>query len=67
MRTKELAEEYRRSAALLRGRIGELKEQIAETEDRGERAELISRLLRLADMWRDTRDIADHLEEYYEI
>ena len=67
MRTKELAEEYRRSAALLRGRIGELKEQISEAADKRERAELISRLLKLAGMWRDTRDIAEYLEGYYDI
>ena len=68
MTLSELAVEYRASGALLRRRIGELKEALrtdgtlSETEKRRLRA----RIDTLASMYRDVSETAVNLERYYD-
>ena len=68
MTLSELAIEYRESAALLRRRIGELREllktngRLTETEKRRLRA----RIDTLASMYRDVSETAVNLERYYD-
>ena len=60
----ELAAEYSRSAALVRQRIVEL-ERVMEGADDSLRLQLEGRIRPLRSMYRDTRQIARHLERYY--
>ena len=64
MTIQELAVEYGRSAALVWERIKEL-ERAAEGADDALRAQLEGRLRPLRAMYRDTRQVARHLEGYY--
>ena len=61
----ELALEYEQAAALLRGRISELERAMRETGDEVSRARLDRRLRPLRSMYRDTRAVARHLNDYY--
>lgn len=65
MTIHRLADEYRISAALLRGRIRELEAQSKDTQDEGQQHLLERRLRPLRIMYRETRDVARHLERYY--
>lgn len=65
MTIHRLADEYSQSAALLRGRIRELEERYKGTKDEGEQHQLERRLRPLRAMYRETRDVARHLEHYY--
>ena len=65
MRICELALEYGESAARLRGRISELERARRETEDEQLRLQLDHRLRPLRSMYRDTREVARYLENYY--
>lgn len=66
MKLKELAVSYRESACRLARRIGQLKEELAHTEDPLERCLLRSRIESLRTMYRETRDVAVVCERYYE-
>ena len=61
----ELALEYEQTAALLRGRISELERAMKEAGDELSRARLDRRLRPLRSMYRDTREVARHLSDYY--
>lgn len=62
----DLSLEYQGAAQALRERIRQLEEEQAGEED-GERRLLLDHRLRLLrSMWRDTREVARHLEHYYE-
>ena len=65
MTIPQLAEEYRRSAELLRGRMAELRQQRKETEDELLRLKLDRRLRPLQAMYRETRQTARYLTDYY--
>ena len=62
----ELGMEYGAAAALLLGRIAELEQALAELEG-GEpaRQQLEGRLRPLRAMYRETRAVARHLQNYY--
>ena len=63
---KELANEYRESAAMLTERMNELKEQIADSNIcEMERMRLRRRLGALKTMYYDTLKTAKYLEGYY--
>ena len=61
----ELALEYEQSAALLRGRISELERALREAGDEPRRVQLDRRLRPLRSMYRDTREVARYLNDYY--
>ena len=65
MTIPELAEEYRRSAELLHGRMQELRRQMKATEDELLRLKLDRRLRPLQTMLRETRQTARYLADYY--
>ena len=65
MTIPELAEEYSRSARLLRERMTELRQQRKETEDELLRLRLDRRLRPLQTMYRETRQTARYLADYY--
>ena len=64
MTIEELALEYGRSAALVRERIKEL-ELAAKTADDGDRLLLEGRLRPLRTLYRETRETAQYLAQYY--
>jgi len=67
MTMKQLSCEYRRSAELLRQRIGELTPLISEKSLNGsEKALLASRVVMLNSMLTDTLALAVLTERYYE-
>lgn len=66
LKLKELAVSYRESACRLAQRIGQLKGELARTEDPLERCLLQSRIESLRTMYRETRDVAVVCERYYE-
>ena len=66
MTLKEMAAEYRRNCVLLKERMGQLK-QDAQTEQDPAAAQLLRR--RLADLtalYREGREVALHMERYYD-
>ena len=65
MTISELAEEYSRSAALVRQRITELERDLEGTEDEELRLRLDRRIRPLRAMFRETRQVARYLERYY--
>lgn len=65
MTIPQLAEEYRRSADMVRQRIAELERAMEETEDEELRFRLDSRIRPLRTIYRQTRDTARYLESYY--
>jgi len=67
MTLSELGTDYRRSAALLKGRITELKRTLAETNMcEMEKLRLRVRIDTLSSMYRDVCDTAVYLEHYYD-
>ncbi len=64
MTIQELAQEYSRSATLLRGRIVELERAMEAESDEEVRHQLDGRLRPLRSMYRDTRMVAHYLERY---
>lgn len=62
----EIAAEYRVQALSLRTRIRELQAVRRTTDSPVRREELTQRLKLLGQIWRETRDLAAHLEHYYE-
>ena len=62
----ELALEYEQTAALLHGRISELERAMKEAGDELTRARLDRRLRPLRSMYRDTREVARYLSNYYQ-
>ena len=65
MNIHELAMKYGHSADLLRGRIRQLEQEQKDTDDETCRLQLDGRLRPLRAMYRETRDVARHLERYY--
>jgi hypothetical protein len=65
MNIYELAMEYGHTADLLRGRIRQLEQEKKLTEDEETQQQLDGRLRPLRAMYRETRDVARHLENYY--
>ena len=62
----ELSLEYARTAADLRRRIVELEQAGRTAPDEEERRQLEGRTRPLRSMYRDVREVARHLEHYYE-
>lgn len=66
MTLQEMAVDYQAQAQTIRGRIRELRELGKQTESPLEQAELNSRIRALNVLLRESRELADHLEHYYE-
>ncbi len=66
MTLRELSNEYRIHAELLRGRITQLREEREKTGDETERFRLEGRIRTLEAMWREARDLAVLTERYYD-
>lgn len=62
----DLSLEYDSAAQALRVRIRQLEEAQAGEADGAQQLLLAHRLRLLRSMWRDTREVARHLEHYYE-
>ena len=62
----ELSLEYKQTAANLRCRIAELECASREARDEEDRHRLEGRIRPLRSMYRDVREVARHLEYYYE-
>lgn len=62
----DLSLEYDSAAQALRERICRLEEEQNREKDGERRLLLAHRLRLLRSMWRDTREVARHLEHYYE-
>lgn len=65
MKICELAVEYGQSAERLRGRIRQLEQEKQLTEDPESQLRLDRRLRPLRAMYRETREVARHLDRYY--
>ena len=65
MRLFGLSREYRSNAAVLRGRIAELRGTYSGL-DREARIRMDARLRMLTAMWREARDLAVLCEHYYD-
>lgn len=65
MNIYELAMEYGHTADLLRGRIRQLEQEKKLTDDEQLQLQLDGRIRPLRAMYRETRDVARHLEGYY--
>ena len=61
----ELGVEYGAAATVLQGRISELEQALDETEDELIRQQLEGRIRPLRTMYRETREVARHLQSYY--
>ena len=61
----ELSLEYEQTAAILRRRISELEQAQKEADNELRRVQLDRRLRPLRSMYRDTRAVARHLNNYY--
>ena len=61
----ELAMEYGHSAELLKSRIRQLEQERKLTEDEVRQLQMEGRIRPLRAMYRETRDVARHLEGYY--
>ena len=62
----EMSVVYRGNCAVLKGRMRELKEAIAATEDAAQQQLLRQRVADLMALYREGREIALHLEHYYD-
>ena len=62
----DLSLEYQSAARALRERVRQLEAEQAAEEDGERRLLLAHRLRLLRSMWRDTQELARHLEHYYE-
>ena len=65
MTLAEIAATYWESAALVRRRIGQLREMAREETDPEEVKKLERRIQTLMPIWRETRDMAAWTETYY--
>ena len=65
MNIYELAMEYGHSAELLQSRIRHLEQEKKLTGDEERQLQLEGRIRPLRAMYRETRDVARHLEGYY--
>lgn len=66
MTLAEMAAEYRRNCALLRGRMDQLRLELREEPDPLRSQRLRERLADLAALYREGREIAGHMERYYD-
>lgn len=62
----EMAGEYRRSCALIQERMGLLRRSLRTEEDLLAAQQLRQRLAELSALYREGREIALHLEHYYD-
>ena len=62
----EMSREYRASAALLRDRLRQLRQQLAQTEDSEEIWHLKRRILELTPMLTQMNELAELTAHYYE-
>ena len=66
MTLQEMAGEYRRSCLLLQERMGLLRRALRTEEDILTAQQLRQRLAELTALYREGREIALHLEHYYD-
>lgn len=66
MTLQEMSVDYRVQAQTIHGRIQELRELEKRTESPLVQAELNRRIRALSVLWRESRELAEHLERYYE-
>ena len=66
MTLQEIAGEYRRSCALIQERMGLLRRSLRTEEDLMAAQQLRQRLAELSALYREGREIALHLEHYYD-
>ena len=62
----EMAAEYRRNCALLRDRIGQLQAALRTEADPAAAQQFQQRLADLAALYREGREVALHMERYYD-
>lgn len=66
MKLTELAREYQSAAELLRGRLRQLRQEEKETTDPETLFWIRRRMAELTPMLRQTRELAELMEHYYE-
>lgn len=66
MTLQEMSVDYQAQAQAIRGRIRELWERCGQTGSPLDQEELRSRIRALNVLLRESRELADHLEHYYE-
>lgn len=66
MTLQEMSAEYRANARTILNRIHQLQAARRLTESPAEREILTRRLEALGKLWREARDLASHMEHYYE-
>ncbi len=66
MTLRKLSEEYRRSGALLRVRLRELRRMEREEQDKERRFQLRRRIAALSEMQRQVNELTVLTERYYE-
>lgn len=66
MTLQEMSVDYWTQARIIRGRIQELRERCRQTGSPLEQEGLRSRIRALNVLLRESRELADHLERYYE-
>ncbi len=66
MTLQEMSVDYWRQAKRLNRRIQALRQQEKRTEEPLEKAELHGRVRALTVLWRESQELAEHLEHYYE-
>ena len=62
----EMSVEYRSNCAVLKSRMRSLEEALAGTADPAQRQRLQVRIADLMALYRESREIALHLERYYD-
>ncbi len=66
MKLKEMSRDYRESARLLKDRLRQLRQELAETEDREEIWHIKRRIAELTPMLTQMNELAELTERYYE-
>ena len=66
MELKEMSREYEYSAALLRDRLRQLRQKLAETDDADEIWHLKRRIIELTPMLTQMNELAELTANYYE-
>lgn len=66
MTLQEMSVDYRSQAQALGGRIRDLRELEKQATSPLEQEELNSRIRVLSVLWRENRELAEHLAHYYE-
>ncbi|MDO4517061.1 MAG: hypothetical protein Q4C76_08055 [Bacillota bacterium] len=66
MTLQEMSVDYRAQAQAIGGRIRDLRELEKQTDSPLEQEALHSRIRALSVLWRENRELAEHLAHYYE-